>query len=74
MMKKSILVLALFLGLSIVTFSCKDNTKQTVSDTESVEEQHDHYKCPMDCEEGKTYDEEGQCPVCKMDLQKEKEG
>lgn len=24
----------------------------------------------MDCEEGKTYEEEGSCPVCKMDLKK----
>ncbi|MDP6922686.1 MAG: heavy metal-binding domain-containing protein, partial [Lutibacter sp.] len=34
--------------------------------------QEDHaevtYQCPMDCEEGKTYDEAGSCPVCKMDL------
>lgn len=29
-----------------------------------------HYQCPMDCEKGKTYEEPGQCPVCKMDLQK----
>lgn len=26
------------------------------------------YQCPMDCEKGKTYDEEGSCPICKMDL------
>jgi hypothetical protein len=26
------------------------------------------YQCPMDCEEGKTYDQEGQCPLCEMDL------
>jgi hypothetical protein len=26
----------------------------------------------MDCEKGKTYDEPGSCPVCKMDLQKVK--
>ncbi|NND52384.1 MAG: hypothetical protein HKN54_08255, partial [Flavobacteriaceae bacterium] len=28
------------------------------------------YKCPMDCEEGKTYDKQGNCPVCKMELKK----
>jgi hypothetical protein len=69
-MKIIIIVLTLSLGLSIVTFSCKDNTKQT-SETGIVDEKHDHYKCPMDCEEGKTYDEAGTCPVCKMDLKKE---
>lgn len=26
------------------------------------------YSCPMDCEKGKTYDQAGTCPVCKMDL------
>lgn len=26
------------------------------------------YQCPMDCEEGKTYDNEGICPVCEMEL------
>ncbi|HMC00821.1 MAG TPA: heavy metal-binding domain-containing protein [Flavobacteriaceae bacterium] len=71
-MKKTILILALCLGLSTIANSCKDSAKQT-STTETVDEDHDHYKCPMDCEEGKTYHEEGKCPVCKMDLQKVKE-
>lgn len=26
------------------------------------------YQCPMDCEKGKSYSEEGSCPVCKMNL------
>ena len=30
------------------------------------------YHCPMDCEDGKTYDEPGQCPVCEMDLEEGK--
>ena len=68
-MKKKILVFALFFGLSMIVLSCKGNEKET-SETEIVEEQHDHYKCPMACEEGKTYNEKGNCPVCKMDLQK----
>ena len=28
------------------------------------------YQCPMDCENGKTYDKEGECPECKMALKK----
>lgn len=28
------------------------------------------YQCPMDCEDGKTYDEPGQCPVCEMDIKR----
>jgi hypothetical protein len=27
-----------------------------------------HYVCPMDCENGKVYDQPGACPKCKMDL------
>lgn len=30
----------------------------------------DYYICPMRCEEHKTYDQPGTCPVCKMDLVK----
>ena len=26
------------------------------------------YQCPMKCEGEKTYEEEGTCPKCKMDL------
>ena len=36
--------------------------------TEVEKHAHVHYACPMDCEEGKTYEAPGQCPVCKMDL------
>ncbi len=42
--------------------------------TETKEVEHDehgehaHYACPMDCEDGKVYDEAGQCPKCGMDL------
>ena len=28
------------------------------------------YKCPMECEEEKTYDKAGICPVCQMDMEK----
>lgn len=26
------------------------------------------YACPMNCEDGKVYEEPGSCPVCGMDL------
>lgn len=54
----------------------KEVTQEEVSaETEESKELHaDHeaYQCPMDCEDGKTYDTVGVCPVCKMDLQKVK--
>lgn len=78
-MKKVIIVLALMLSTSVVLISCKGEKKEN---NETTEMQEDHaadkadiamnmvYQCPMDCEEGKTYKEEGSCPVCKMDLKK----
>jgi transcription initiation factor IIE alpha subunit len=36
--------------------------------SETTEHAHVHYACPMDCEEGMTYEVPGKCPVCKMDL------
>jgi len=35
---------------------------------ENHEGMEEGYQCPMDCEQGKLYDEPGSCPVCKMDL------
>ncbi|HKJ06978.1 MAG TPA: heavy metal-binding domain-containing protein, partial [Flavobacteriaceae bacterium] len=81
-MKKSILIIAILLGTVFFT-SCKE-TKKEEANSELHEhdgvmhEDHDHekmaevYQCPMDCEEGKTYAEEGNCPVCKMDLKEKK--
>jgi len=76
-MKKILLVLALMLSASTVLVSCKGEKKEQ---SEEMQENHaadeadmamnDIYQCPMDCEDGKTYDEEGSCPVCKMDLKK----
>lgn len=72
-MKKIILVLALMLSASTVLVSCKGDKKET--STEEVSQDKDMamnnvYQCPMDCEDGKTYEEEGKCPVCKMSLKK----
>ncbi len=81
-MKKSILILAAMFSFAVLFTACKETKKEEVKtevneDMES-HEGHDHsseemaskdvYQCPMDCEKGKTYDAEGACPVCKMDL------
>ncbi len=69
-MNKLILLISFFAMLA--TYSCKD---KPAAAKEESHEGHDHndaktttYKCPMDCEKGKTYTEAGKCPVCKMDL------
>ncbi|MCK0108662.1 hypothetical protein MWU58_05115 [Flavobacteriaceae bacterium S0825] len=78
-MKKTLLILALMLSASTVLVSCKGEKKEQSEETEMQESNaasdadmamNDIYQCPMDCEEGKTYDEEGNCPVCKMALKK----
>ena len=76
-MKKLILLLCVCFSMAVV--SCKEAGKETDAETEMHEDhaadQADmamatEYQCPMDCEEGKTYDKEGTCPVCKMSLKK----
>ena len=84
-MKKLILLFVLALSVSVVTVSCKGEQKE--QDATETKENHaadkadmamnDKYICPMDCEDGKTYDIAGICPKCEMDLKKvepEKEG
>ncbi len=66
-MKKYIFI-TLFLGFTIFAVSCKQEAKESKPKT-SVEVAQ-KYKCPMDCEKGKTYEKEGKCPVCKMKLKK----
>lgn len=67
----------LFLAIVFLTFSCKQE-KKTAPDAPDTEIQTEQTKgelraevlhqCPMDCEDGKTYEEAGSCPVCGMDL------
>ena len=59
------LAFAAFLGL-LVMFSCNTPPGKTgaVDPNATVV-----YQCPMDCENGKTYDKPGKCPICEMDLE-----
>lgn len=50
----------IILLLSLVSFNC---TKEDKKQDEVVV-----YQCPMQCEGGKVYHEEGSCPVCNMDI------
>jgi Heavy metal binding domain len=79
-MKKSVMLLVLVFCISIIAMSCKDSKKEAGPETEveqtvlGVEKAdlalNDVYQCPMGCDDGKTYDKEGVCPVCNMDLKK----
>jgi len=56
----------------------KETTEKNEHAAHDESDGHDHgyeiamnaYQCPMKCEGDKTYEEEGSCPVCKMDLKK----
>ena len=79
MKKLSVGIMLLFVVL-ITAINCKSDTKkeveevktEVIEEVEAIEKDVDMamatYQCPMDCEKGKTYDEPGQCPVCKMDI------
>ena len=63
-MKKVLLSMLLIITISITLSSCKKEK----NNTQNTEIKAEIYQCPMDCEEGKTYNKPGSCPVCKMDL------
>jgi uncharacterized paraquat-inducible protein A len=76
-MKKLIFVFAMIFAVGLFFTGCKEN-KKTEEKVES-HEGNDHDKtdayasdqafhCTTGCEEGKTYDKEGNCPVCKSKL------
>ena len=73
-MKQTILALAIIIAVGFTFTSCKKDKKEEVKvedvNTEVEKEMASNvvYQCPMDCEKGKSYTENGNCPVCKMDL------
>ncbi|MBW7868416.1 MAG: hypothetical protein H3C31_08855 [Brumimicrobium sp.] len=62
---KTLVVLSVFCLAGTFT-SCSGNKEAEVKEEVVAET----WACPMDCEDGKTYTEVGQCPVCGMDLEK----
>ena len=73
---KLTIVMLLLLAMTVVTTSCKNsgeektNTETSLGAEKADLAMNDEYLCPMDCEDGKTYSEPGECPECKMDLKK----
>ena len=73
-MKKIVIILAIVFATNTIFTSCKSDKKevkkeQVSSDKKEIADK-DVYQCPMKCEDKKTYDKEGNCPVCKMKLRK----
>ncbi|ESU27111.1 hypothetical protein FLJC2902T_22190 [Flavobacterium limnosediminis JC2902] len=77
---KKVVVMAVFAIITLSIVSCgekvsKDTTtEQTAKEPKEGDSQQLAYQCPMDCEDGKTYDKPGKCPVCEMDLVEVKAG
>lgn len=71
-MKQQFLKATVFATTVLVFTACNNNasTESKSGTTTQVSSEHKHsYRCPMNCENGKTYDKEGRCPVCGMKLE-----
>lgn len=66
------LILSFALLFGVAACNNSSNTPGSKGDSAATlsSESHQHaYRCPMNCEKGKTYDKPGACPVCGMDLE-----
>ncbi|HEX8332047.1 MAG TPA: heavy metal-binding domain-containing protein [Segetibacter sp.] len=67
---KIITTVLVFTGALTFTACNNNDAKTEAKDTATSTEAHAHsYRCPMNCEKGKTYEKEGNCPVCGMKLE-----
>ena len=78
-MKKVVIILAIVASLTACnkTKTADANAEATKTTTQSHENKDGEandaelaYVCPMDCENGKTYNQPGKCPKCEMNLEK----
>ena len=67
----SILKLTVVLITAFSITACNnDASNKSGPDSTQTADSHEHsYRCPMNCEKGKTYKEPGKCPVCGMALE-----
>ena len=59
-------ILFLVFSIGMIMSSCKN--EKSADNMASHQDHPISYKCPMDCEKGKTYDAKGTCPKCNMEL------
>jgi hypothetical protein len=75
-MKKVILIIALVFLVNVTFNACRSENKDTkieqVSSGENKDLELAKYQCPMKCEKDKTYQKKGKCPICEMELRKDK--
>ena len=64
------LVFSTVIAVSFFTISCNNETSTNKENAVATTDEHEHsFRCPMNCEKGKTYDKEGDCPICGMKLE-----
>lgn len=69
-MKKLFFAFATVTAFAFIAISCNNDASTTKETTTTDSTAHAHsFRCPMNCEDGKTYDKEGRCPVCGMNLE-----
>lgn len=69
-MKKLFFVFSTVIVSSLFVVSCGNEASTGKDNAVASAEEHAHsYRCPMNCEKGKTYDKEGNCPICGMKLE-----
>jgi acetolactate decarboxylase len=61
---KHLFTIAILFSISVTQFACNNTNNKTTTKSKLL------YQCPMKCEDDKTYDTMGKCPVCEMDLEK----
>lgn len=70
-MNLKMILLTAIVGATLA--ACNNDGKGSGNSDSSAtmnDESHQHaYRCPMNCEKGKTYDKPGKCPVCGMNLE-----
>jgi len=69
-MKKVILITLCSIGFFITSCDNKQNKADEKSNISTTDEK---YQCPMKCEGEKTYAQQGECPVCHMELKEVKD-
>ena len=70
-MKKIARTAALLAALTFSNLAFIACNNAETNEEETTEMAAATYACPMDCENGKTYEQPGTCPVCGMDLKEE---
>lgn len=72
---KLILTVLVFTVFTLTTYSCKSEGKKTEAKTEQAKQGKEYtsaYICPMHCD-GSGSDKAGDCPVCGMAYEKNKD-